>query len=166
MSHLPEDVSIDSPREPPIAKYLYRFVNPIISAILQSPLHWTISNQLMLIMFLGRVSGRRIMTPVAYRREGDTLKVLVHRPWWKNLRDGATVTVWLQGRGLVGRSNATQDPELMLPWLRQMIEEKRRIKKVRRLGMTRLDPNRSPTDAELLHAMRGVALVSIRLDPE
>lgn len=59
-----------------------------MKAILRSPLHGLVSNNLMLITFTGRTSGKTYTTPVNYVRDGETLIVLSHtdRTWWKNLR--------------------------------------------------------------------------------
>ena len=165
MSQQPVSAPVDEPRKAPIPEFLYKIVNPTIGAILRSPLHGIMSGALMLITFTVRRTGRRITTPVSYQRRGDTLRVLVHRPWWKNLRDGAVVTVRLQGRDRAGRASATQERAVLLSWLRERLAEVGGVKNARRLAMSELDPTREPTDDELLHAARGAALVEIELDP-
>jgi deazaflavin-dependent oxidoreductase (nitroreductase family) len=74
--------------------------NPLITALLHSPLHGLLSNGYMLITVTGRKTGRTYTTPVNYGRAGDTLTCFSKRDrtWWRNLRGGAPVTVWLRGR--------------------------------------------------------------------
>src|SRR5262249_17743027 len=45
---------------------LFVVINPVIRALLRSPVHGLMSKSLMLITFTGRKSGRRYTTPVRY----------------------------------------------------------------------------------------------------
>ena len=55
---------------------LQKLYNPIVAAILRSPLHAAMSNSTMLLTFSGRKSGRTYTTPVNYVRDGDELLVV------------------------------------------------------------------------------------------
>jgi deazaflavin-dependent oxidoreductase (nitroreductase family) len=85
-------------------------LNPMVSAILQSPLHWLLSPGLMLITVTGRKSGRRYTIPVGYHDAGDAIVVMVgeapSKQWWRNYRTAGPIEVqvrrrWLQGQALV-----------------------------------------------------------------
>jgi hypothetical protein len=80
--------------------FVNRVVNPPIRALLRSPAHRLLSNQLMLLSVTGRRTGRTFTFPVGYREDGDRLHVHVaspeHKRWWRNLRDGAPVAVELR----------------------------------------------------------------------
>ena len=78
--------------------------NPIITALLRSPLHGVVSGMYMLVSFTGKKSGRSYTTPVQYKQFGRTLKFVTRRSriWWKNLCGGAAVTVRLRGQDLRG----------------------------------------------------------------
>lgn len=78
--------------------------NPIITALLRSPIHGVVSGMYMLVTFTGKKTGRTYTTPVQYRQLGRTLKFVMrrNRAWWKNLRGGAAVTVRLRGQDLAG----------------------------------------------------------------
>lgn len=162
MSQSPSGSSHE-PRKPPIPKFVYKILNPTISVLLRSPLHGLLDRHLTTITFTGRKSGRRISTPVGYSREGNTLTMLVQGPWWKNLRGGAPVTVRLEGRECEGYATATDDPAELLPFMRKRIAEMGSVRRARRMGLRDLDPNREPTDDELLYAIRGAALVKVEL---
>jgi hypothetical protein len=58
----------------------------------------------MLITVRGSKTGREYTTPVNYVREDATLTVVSHtdRSWWRNLGEGARVSVTLKGRKLIG----------------------------------------------------------------
>ena len=46
-------------------------LNPLVVAILRSPVHWIASPGLTLLRYTGRKSGRRISMPVGYQLDGD-----------------------------------------------------------------------------------------------
>lgn len=81
------------------------WLNPFITALLRSPLRWPACRRFLLLTLTGRRTGRAITLPVFYRRDGDRLVFISHedRQWWRNLRGGAVVTVWLCGRARTAR---------------------------------------------------------------
>jgi deazaflavin-dependent oxidoreductase (nitroreductase family) len=85
---------------------LFKAVNPIMKLILRSPLHAPISERIMIIRFTGRKSGRKYSTPVSYFRDGDRVVCFTHSPWWKNIGDGAAVTVRIRGEEMQGHAVA------------------------------------------------------------
>ena len=152
-------------RKPPIPGWLYPIVNPLMMGLIRSPLGRKLNGVVTIVTLRGRKSGRRIRTPVGYSRQGGTVSLLVHGAWWRNLRRGGEVTLYLDGAERPGRATATNDPAELLPYLRRRLAEIGGVKNARRMGLTELDPsNESPTDAELLHAARGAALVRVELD--
>lgn len=84
--------------------------NPIITALLRSPIHGVVSGMYMLVTFTGAKTGRTYTTPVQYRQLGRTLKFVTrrNRAWWKNLRGGAAVTVRVRGQDLRGTAEEIQ----------------------------------------------------------
>ncbi len=87
---------------------LQRLYNPVVAAVLRSPLHGLMSKSVMLLTYRGRRSGRAFATPISYVRDGEDLLAAASRDhaWWKNLRGGAPVKVRLRGRELKGRGRA------------------------------------------------------------
>jgi F420H(2)-dependent quinone reductase len=79
-----------------------KFMNPLVRAVLGSPLHRILSHKLVLITIRGRRTGRLHTLPVGYAQDGDTLYVLVGdyqtKRWWRNLQGGAPVQLQLRGR--------------------------------------------------------------------
>ena len=82
-----------------------RLYNPLVLAVLRSPLHRLLSGSVMEIAVLGRKTGLTYSIPVQYVRRGEGLLVISqrHRTWWRNLRGGFPVGVRLQGRQFHGR---------------------------------------------------------------
>jgi hypothetical protein len=60
------------------------------------------SDQLLLLTFTGRKSGKEFTTPLRYEQEGETVWMTVVYPWWKNLVGKATVRVLLRGQMRTG----------------------------------------------------------------
>jgi len=77
--------------------------------ILRSPLHGTISKNLTLITFTGRVSGKTYTTPVSYSQEEGQVNIFTHANWWKNLLGGAPVSLHLQGQEIRGQAEPIVD---------------------------------------------------------
>ena len=107
-------------------------INPLVKAVLRSPLHWLLSFGLMLITVTGRRTGRRYTIPVGYQRHGDVLTILVSeapkKQWWRNFHDPAPVDVRVKGKALSGIAElvAPTSPEFSaraeetlrrLPWM-------------------------------------------------
>ena len=87
-----------------------KVMNKVPATILRSPLHGLMSNRFLLLSFAGRKSGRQYTTPVAYLSEGDAFLMTTDSPWWKNLRGGVPVTMWVEGHEYQGTADAIPDP--------------------------------------------------------
>jgi deazaflavin-dependent oxidoreductase (nitroreductase family) len=94
-----------------LQSFFVRLGNPVLAAVLRSPLHGMVDGGLMLISVTGRRSGKVYTTPVNYLRDGDTLMVtsLRERTWWRNLRGTAEVVVQLKGDARRGRATLAED---------------------------------------------------------
>ncbi len=78
--------------------------NPLVIALLRSPLHFVTSKALMLLSWSGRKSGQSFSIPVGYQQDGDTVIVLITKPaeksWWKNFREPWAAELTMRGRVL------------------------------------------------------------------
>ena len=72
--------------------------NSFMSWVLRSPLHGMLSNTMLLITVKGIKTGKTYTTPVEYFQQDGSLWVMTlrSRTWWKNLRDGAEVSLLLK----------------------------------------------------------------------
>jgi hypothetical protein len=89
-----------------IENWLYKTLNPVMTALLGSPLHGIASSSIALLHFRGRKSGRESVTPLSYTRENDTVRFLsAHSTrWWMNLRgDPAPVSIEIARETYTGR---------------------------------------------------------------
>src|SRR5947207_209305 len=95
----PNKIPLQEPAIPP--KRIIAVTNVIVRFLLRSPLHFLLSNTMMLLTYTGRKSGKRYTNPLPYMREGDVVTVFTQRTWWKNVRACAKVAVEIK-RNRVG----------------------------------------------------------------
>jgi deazaflavin-dependent oxidoreductase (nitroreductase family) len=124
-----------------------KLYNPLVIWLLHSPLHRFLDQHTMLITVTGRKSGKRYTFPVSYIREGETLLVISqkNRTWWKNLRPGAQVTVFLQGHTLQASGETFTDTGMAANILLQILQ---RVPTYQRLLHLPLAANGQPEHPE------------------
>ena len=139
--------------------------NPLVRAILRSPLHGLLDRWLILLRIQGRRSGAQLEFPVLYAQDGKTLVVLVgwHREkqWWRNLETGAPVRVVLRGVTLDGRAEViAPGSDATEACIRDYM---RRIRGVAKELHVRLGPDGEPNAQDLRAAAERTLLVRVAL---
>lgn len=112
-----------SPRnQPGIAARIMRRINPVVAAILRSPLHGLLSNRLVLLTIRGRKSGELYTFPVEYKQDLGHLVIITHadRMWWHNLEGGADLTVHLRGEDIHAVGTAVTYDEQVIHAVEQL----------------------------------------------
>jgi hypothetical protein len=99
-------------------------INKLVIFLLQSPLHWLLSNSMLLLTFTGRVSGRQFIIPVTYFLSQGKIVIFTSNRWWKNLQAGATVTIRLKGLWITGHAEATNEHAVVMQEARAYILQK------------------------------------------
>jgi len=124
-----------------------KLYNPIVILLLHSPFHRIMDKSTILITITGRKSGKTYTIPVSYVRDGDTLMMISQREhsWWKNLRGGAQVRLYLQGRTLKARGEVFADAETVANKLLLFL---RQFPGYQRLMHMKLAANGQPENAE------------------
>jgi deazaflavin-dependent oxidoreductase (nitroreductase family) len=88
--------------------FMNKIANPIVRLILRSRWHRWMSATVLLITYRGRKSGREYTLPVQYVQEGKTIYIVPgaakKKTWWRNLREGAPVTLGLRGKQVPGQA--------------------------------------------------------------
>ncbi len=142
-------------------------LNPLIAALLRSPLHPLLSPGLVLLTVTGRNSGRRYSIPVGYQRHGDDLVVMVsearRKQWWRNYYEPGPVAVRLRGRDCDGRA------ELVAPGsdeFRELAEQTlRRVPYMRRVfHVADYDPGAGLRTDQFDFLGEEIAIVRIQLE--
>lgn len=120
-------------------------VNPVVRAVLRSPVHRLLSGSVMLITYTGRRSGKHRTIPVMYAPAGGTLLVNVgmaeRKRWWRNLQGGAPVEVLLQRRSSRGLAEALTDEQAraaLVQYMTRFPRAARSAREPRRLVMVRI----------------------------
>lgn len=99
----------------------HRIVNPVVAAVLRTPIHWLLSWRFAVIVWEGRQSATRYSTPVIYRQADDDTIVLFssneHTNWWKNFRGGHPLDVryrgeWREARGEIRTEEAAVEDHI------------------------------------------------------
>lgn len=92
-----------------------RALNPVVRGLLRSPAHGLVSGRLALITVTGRRSGAAYTFPVAYVQDGEQVTITVGWPerkrWWRNLLEGAPVTLVLRGVERIGSAQVHGDEQ-------------------------------------------------------
>jgi hypothetical protein len=138
-----------------------RLVNPIVRALLRSPLHRVVSKRLMLLTVKGRKSGRSYSIPVGRHQSDRMLVVSAAGGWRFNLRGGAAVRVTLDGRECEGHAELEEDPDNVARAYKALLDELG-AGEARQLGL-KLNVDRLPTAEEIKPVVAQRAIARIRL---
>ena len=87
--------------------------NPFVLALLRSPLHRLASGALLVLEVTGRKTGRTLVFPVMYARDGEGIVIVAawasKKRWWKNVLGGAEVGLLVAGERLRGEARVVDD---------------------------------------------------------
>jgi len=86
--------------------------NDFMIFFLRTPLH-IFMGKTMLITVTGRKTAKKYTTPVGYYRSNGNLWIISSRDrtWWRNVKDGAEVSLRLHGKDVTGFAEAVLDEE-------------------------------------------------------
>ena len=137
--------------------------NPLITAILRSPVHGLLSRHMLLLPYNGHKSGMERTIPVSYLRDGDRLAVISFRQrrWWRNFRNGADVTLRLCGKTVPATAQAITDEDVALP--RHLTTLLRPYPRYASYVGVALDPDGSPNPSGVMEAAKTHVLVQLSL---
>ncbi len=131
---------------------IMRAVNVPMRAALSLPFGTPLSQNLMLISYIGRKSGKAYRQPVSYVHDGDVLLTPGGGRWTLNLADGRQVGIRLRGHNVPARPELVSDPaevERLLGVIAAKNPRATRFIPIPRLPDGRLDPG--ALDAALRH---------------
>jgi deazaflavin-dependent oxidoreductase (nitroreductase family) len=136
-----------------------RLVNPLLAALLRSPLHRLASRKLMLLTVTGRKTGRSYTLPIGRHEAPDGTFVLSAGGGWRhNLHGGADVRVTLDGRERAGHAVLEEDAARTAEVFKRLLD-----RAGARALAVKVNVSRSPTVAEIEPALadRGVAYLTL-----
>ncbi len=143
-----------TPAVPPAVNHAMKFV-------LRSPVHGMVDKTVLLITFTGHKSGKIYTTPVSYSQYDDQVYVFTHAEWWKNLRNGAPVTLRIRGRELHGLAEpVAEDKQAVAAGLTAHL---RKVPSDAKYYGVTFDDQRNPRAEEVEQAALTVVMIRIRL---
>lgn len=147
----------------PIAPlWIFKIVNPPVTALLRSPLHRLLSGILMLISYRGRKSGQAYTHPIGYFEwDQAELMAFTSARWWVNVLDGKPVTLLLQGQQVEALPTVIHEREAVINTLEEFVK-RLGTKTARRLPIG-LPGDREPTRADLEAAPQGITLIHFKV---
>jgi hypothetical protein len=145
--------------EPP--RLVINFLNPVMRALLRSPLHRLVSKQFMLLSVTGRKTGRTYNVPVGRHESEGTIMVYAAGSWRQNLRGGAPVRTVLDGAQRTGYAELEEDPDRVAHAYKARLD-RLGVGNARQLGL-KVNIPRSPTAEEIKPAVAERAIATIRL---
>jgi len=88
----------------------FRLVNPIVGAMLRSPLHMVLSGSVLLMSFRGRRTARSICLPLRYEcRDGEfDCFTTDNATWWPNFETPRLVQLVVAGETVPGIATASR----------------------------------------------------------
>ncbi|MBN2112808.1 MAG: nitroreductase family deazaflavin-dependent oxidoreductase [Acidimicrobiia bacterium] len=140
--------------------------NAIAKGVLRSPLHRTMSRNLLLLTYQGRRTGKEYTIPVGYARfSRDELVVVAGRPegktWWTNMRGPLAVKVLLAGREIPGEARLVTGEEAAAR-LAAYFEQ---IPRAARLFRLPAGPDGKVAPERLPEVAAALPVIAIRLKP-
>ena len=82
-----------------IPEFLFKIINAVVDLIVKSPVHFLVSDSIMVIHFTGRKSGKALKTPVRYIEQDGVIQCFTSASgkWWRNVRDHPEVSARVKG---------------------------------------------------------------------
>jgi hypothetical protein len=143
-------------KRPPEA-LLRRFANPVLRAVLSSPLRRLVGPSLAVLEFSGRKTGRRYRIPVGLHTVDGSRVVFTPSGWRLNFRGGAPVTITHRGGTVMGTGTLVEDPAVVAAGLQQALDGST----PRRLGL-RVEKGHEVTREDAVAA--GRSMIRLELD--
>jgi hypothetical protein len=149
---------LTEPMKPPLPRWAYGIVNPVMKTILNTPFHGLLSKNLMVLNFKGRKSGTPYSIPVGYVQEGNRLTLFSHAKWAKNFEGGYPVLLRLRGERRPAVARVVTDPAVIRAAIERMIRQQGE-QMASRMGFVASGPEGAPQ----LQLPRGTSFIEIEL---
>ena len=157
-----EQSSAISVSHPPEA--FLRVVNPILKLLLHTPFAGAARNQLMVVDFTGRKSGRHYSIPLSAHVIDGVLYAMTGNPWKNNFRDGAAATVLHDGKTTAMRGELITDQAHVADLYFRCVESYGVKRAERAMGLGFRD-HQMPTRDQFAGAVDQLKLRAIRFTP-
>lgn len=147
---------------PPSA--LLRLINPLLGALLGTPLAGPLRKQLMVLKFAGRRTGRQYSIPLSAHVIDNDLYALTGAGWKQNFRAGGPAQVVYDGKTVSMRGELIGD-RAVLPDLYLKCAQSYDVKHAQRMMGLKFREQRTPTREDFAEAIDRLKLAAVRLIP-
>jgi hypothetical protein len=148
-----------------IENFFYAALNPLVHALLRSPIHGIASANLCVFHYTGRRSGRRFTTPLSFMREDSMVRLLSshNTRWWNNFLDGPVdVEIDIERKTYRAKAQTlVEDSPEYREGIRTFLSA---VPRDARVYGIKLDGNRRPREQDIENAVGHVVVVEVRLD--
>jgi hypothetical protein len=141
-----------------------RVVNPIMKLLLHTPFAGAARNQLMVVNFAGRKSGRHYSIPLSAHLIDGILYAMTSETWKNNFRDGAAAQVLHDGKTTTMRGELITDKALIADLYSRCAESYGVKRAERAMGLGFRD-HQMPTRDQFAEAVGQLHLNAIRFTP-
>jgi hypothetical protein len=145
-------------RHPPIV--IVRLVNPLVRRLVG---RGVAADQLLVLHYVGRRSGRSYDVPVGYHVISGVPTVLTNSPWRRNFAGGLGIEVTYRGARRLAHATLVEEVETVAGIYAGLFDLIGWKAAQRRLGL-RVNVDRAPTRDEIARAVRDSGLSLVRLD--
>ena len=152
-------VSADHPPEK-----LLKVANPILRFLLGTPLAGPLRNQLMVLNFKGRKSGRQFSIPVSAHQIDGALYAIANAGWKHNFSGGADAEVLHNGKTTAMHGGVISDPATVAA-LAHRAAESYGVKKAQTMMGLKFRDDRIPTVDEFTEAFARDKIVAVKFTP-
>ena len=143
---------------------LLRLVNPLLNALLRTPLAGPAGKQLMVLSFTGRKTGRQFTIPVSAHVIDNDLYAMTGAPWKQNFRGGAPAQVVYDGKTSTMQGELIQDRAVVSD-LYLRCAQLYGAKRAQRMMGLKFREQRIPTLEEFGEAVDRMHLAAIKFTP-
>ncbi|OSC42530.1 hypothetical protein [Mycobacterium decipiens] len=145
---------------PPSA--LLRLVNPLLGALLRTPLAGPLHTQLMVLNFTGRKTGRQYSIPLSAHVIDNDLYALTGAGWKHNFRGGGAAQVVYDGKTTAMRGELIRDRAVVSD-LCLRCAQSYGVKRAQTMMGLKFRDQRIPTLEEFTEAVDRLQLAAVRL---
>lgn len=143
---------------------LLRVVNPILKLVLHTPFAGPARNQLMVVDFTGRKSGRHYSIPLSAHVIDGILYAMTGATWKNNFRNGATAQILHDGKTTTMRGELIADKAHVTDLYSRCVESYGVKRAERAMGLGFRD-HQMPTHDQFAEAVDQLRLTAIRFTP-
>jgi hypothetical protein len=145
-----------------LPEVVFRTLNPIVRFLVRTPLAGPLREQMMVVSFTGRKTGRRFSIPLSAHRIDNDLYAITSAGWKYNFRDGADAEVLHKGKTTAMRGELISDPAVVADLCKRAAESYG-VKRAQLMMGLKFRDGRVPTLEEFREAVERDRLVAIRL---